>query len=72
MYTEEKINYKSKLQQSFLYARTSGGEFPAHAAAHEGNVELLGMLIHEGRCGVNDRDSMEATPAHKGKTSWPF
>ena len=44
----------------------SGGEYPAHAAAHEGNVELLGMLIHEGHCGVNDRDHMGATPAHKG------
>jgi hypothetical protein len=43
-----------------------GGEYPAHAAAHEGNVELLGMLIHEGHCGVNDRDHMGATPAHKG------
>jgi hypothetical protein len=29
-------------------------------------VELLGMLIHEGHCGVNDRDHMGATPAHKG------
>ena len=56
------FNYCHKFPPILL----SGGEYPAHAAAHEGNVELLGMLIHEGHCGVNDKDHMGATPAHKG------
>ena len=42
------------------------GEFPAHAAAREGNLQLLSMLIKEGHCGINDRDKNGSTPAHKG------
>ena len=43
-----------------------GGEFPAHAAAREGNLQLLSMLIKEGHCGINDRGKNGSTPAHKG------
>ena len=35
-----------------------GGEFPAHAAAREGNLQLLSMLIKEGHCGINDWDQL--------------
>lgn len=40
--------------------------FPAHAAAKEGNLRLLSMLIKEGHCGINDKDKNGSTPAHKG------
>ena len=40
------------------------GEFPVHAAAREGNLQLLSMLIKEGHCGINDRDKNGSTPAH--------
>ena len=46
------------------------GEFPAHAAAREGNLQLLSMLIKEGHCGINDRDKNGSTPAHKGVISF--
>lgn len=42
------------------------GEFPAHVAAREGNLQLLSMLIKEGHCGINDKDRNGSTPAHKG------
>lgn len=47
----------------------SAGEFPAHAAVREGNLQLLSMLIKEGHCGINDKDQNGSTPAHKGNAS---
>ncbi|XP_064394153.1 ankyrin repeat domain-containing protein 42-like [Halichondria panicea] len=43
----------------------TGDEFPGHTAASEGNVQLLGMLLVEGHCHVNDQDSHGSTAAHK-------
>ncbi len=43
------------------------GEYKAHVAAKQGNLQLLSMLIKESHCGVNDRDSQGSTPLHKGK-----
>lgn len=42
-------------------------DYPAHFAAHEGNLKLLKVLIQEGHCTVDDRDAMGATPAHQGR-----
>lgn len=44
----------------------AGDEYPAHVASYHGNTQLLSMLVHEGRCGVNDRDPGGSVPAHKG------
>lgn len=35
-------------------------------AAYEGNLQLLSMLVLEGRCNVNQQDKGGSTPAHKG------
>ena len=43
------------------------GEYKAHVAAKEGNLQLLSMLVKESHCGINDRDGQESTPLHKGK-----
>lgn len=50
----------------------TGEEYPAHAAASVGNLQLLSMLIQEGHCGVNDRNTNSATPAHKGQIFSPW
>lgn len=47
----------------------TGDDFPSHSAASEGNAQLLGMLLIEGHCGVDDRDNHGATAAHKGSYS---
>lgn len=43
-----------------------GDDYPGHSAVSEGNVQLLGMLLVEGHCGVDDQDQYGATAAHKG------
>ena len=41
--------------------------YPAHKAAHNGNMELLSMLILEGHCSINQQDTAGSTAAHKGQ-----
>jgi hypothetical protein len=40
--------------------------FPAHAAAYNGDLSHLRMLIETGVVSVNERNDKGSTPAHKG------
>lgn len=41
--------------------------FPAHAAAYNGDLSHLRMLIETGVVSVNERNDKGSTPAHKGE-----
>ena len=56
-----------QLIDTFLIVMATDIAYPAHAAASQGNAEVLQMLVERGSVGVNDRNEKGATPAHKGR-----
>ena len=57
---------REKKERDYDISSSIESAYPAHNAAHNGNLELLSLLILEGHCSVNQKDTAGSTPAHKG------